>query len=286
MPTAKSYENMTILGEPYKRDNKMYVRVQGLCPRCGGTGNFSYNPMNGSTCFRCNGSGKEIKEVRWYTESQRAALDKAAEKRTNVRVAKVEERRVKFAARNAFGFGEEGFIILYKGDENEIHEFFSNRYDEDGKCIARYNTIFQWYSPSTLPIPADLPETITPIRLDWNMVRDENDNEDLTMRDADEITKFVQTIIREPSRSVYQGEKNEWLERKVVIKKNVALDGNYGSSHLHVMEDTDGNVYVWTTASKSLAEGATFTIKMKVKDHKEYNGVQQTIVYYCKVKEN
>ena len=284
MPTAKSYENMTVLGEPYKRDGKMYVRVQGLCPRCGGTGNFSYNPLNGSTCFRCSGSGKEIKEVRWYTESQRAALDRAAEKRTIVHAAKVEERRVKFAARNAFGFGEEGFITLYKGDADS---FFRDRRDENGHCLARYNTIFQWFSPATLPIPADLPETITPIRLNWDDICDPTDEEGLNMRPEGEVMKKVNALICEPSRSVYQGEKNEWLERKVIIKKNFSLDSDYGSSsHLHVMEDADGNVYVWTTASKNLAEGATFTIKMKVKEHKEYNGVQQTVVYYCKVKEN
>lgn len=283
MPTAKSYENMTILGEPYKRDNKMYVRVQGLCPRCGGTGNFSYNPMNGSTCFRCSGSGKEIKEVRWYTESQRAAMDKAAEKRTNVRLAAKEERRVKWAARNAFGFGEAGYITLYKGDADS---FFKDRRDENGNCLARYNLIFQWYSPSSLPIPADLPETITPIRLNWADVCDPTDEEGLTMLDEGTVIKKVKTLIMEPSRSTYQGEVGKWLERVVTIKKNIELDNNYGFAHLHVMEDEEGNVYVWTTASKSLEEGSVLNMKMKVKEHKEYNGIQQTIVYYCKVKEN
>lgn len=27
------------------------------CSRCGGTGNHSYNPIHGSTCFKCNGLG-------------------------------------------------------------------------------------------------------------------------------------------------------------------------------------------------------------------------------------
>ena len=34
-----------------------------VCSRCGGTGNHSYNPINGSTCFACNGLGYiKIKE--------------------------------------------------------------------------------------------------------------------------------------------------------------------------------------------------------------------------------
>lgn len=28
-----------------------------ICSRCGGTGNHSYNPIHGSTCFKCNGLG-------------------------------------------------------------------------------------------------------------------------------------------------------------------------------------------------------------------------------------
>ena len=26
------------------------------CPRCGGSGEYSYNPMSGSRCFKCNGA--------------------------------------------------------------------------------------------------------------------------------------------------------------------------------------------------------------------------------------
>ena len=62
------------------------------------------------------------------------------------------------------------------------------------------------------------------------------------------------------------------------------MDNQYGNSHMHIMEDTDENVYVWTTASKSLEVDTTVHMRMKVKDHKEYDGVKQTIVYYCKIK--
>ena len=36
-----------------ERKNKGYE----TCSRCGGSGNYSYNPMNGTTCFKCNGLG-------------------------------------------------------------------------------------------------------------------------------------------------------------------------------------------------------------------------------------
>ncbi len=31
-----------------------------VCGRCGGSGQYSYNPMTGSTCFGCGGSGKKL----------------------------------------------------------------------------------------------------------------------------------------------------------------------------------------------------------------------------------
>jgi hypothetical protein len=30
------------------------------CSRCGGSGNFSYCPMYGTTCFKCNGKGETL----------------------------------------------------------------------------------------------------------------------------------------------------------------------------------------------------------------------------------
>ena len=110
------------------------------------------------------------------------------------------------------------------------------------------------------------------------------DPENLEMRDKEEVRKYIQTILYGESKSEFQGTPNEWLEKEVVIKSNIVFDSLYGETHMHVMEDSDGNVYVWSTASKSLEENKTYTIRMKVKEHKEYKGVKQTVVYYCKVK--
>lgn len=285
MPTAKSYENMEIVGEPFESEGKMYVRVKGKCPRCGGSGHYSFNPMDGTICFQCLGSGIQAMDVRWYTEGQRASMDKAAEKRAAAKAEKTEARRVKFAARNAFGFGDAGYITLYKGNEEVISDFFTSfTIDEKGHRAAWYSTVFHWYTPSKLWIPENLPEGIEAVRLNWDDVRDETDEENLQMRDKEEVSKFVQTLLYGESKSQYQGEKDDWLEHDVTIKRNIAVSSSYGDSHMHIMEDADGNVYVWTTASKSLEEGKTVHLRMKVKDHKEYQGTKQTIVYYCKVK--
>ena len=279
MAVAKSYENMKIMGEPYSVDGKMYVMVQGPCKRCGGSGHYSMNASGDTTCYRCHGIGKENLEVRWYTDKQRASMDKAAEKRQAAIAAKVEERRIKFAARNAFGFGKAGFITLIWGDNDGIQEWR----EELPMHTVLYNTIFGWYIPSE-KTPDLIPSRFSSKRLEWNDVRDTNDAEDLYMKPNEEVAAYVHEFKYGVSKSEYQGEKNDWLEKDVVIKKNIPVSNQYGDSNMHIMEDADGNEYVWTTASKSIEEGSNVHMRMKVKDHKEYNNVKQTIVYYCKIK--
>jgi len=281
MAVAKSYEKMEIVGEPFKQDGKMYVKVVGPCKRCGGSGHYSFNPKDGTTCFGCGGSGKQSQTVRWYSDAQRAAMDRAAEKRAADKAEREEEHRIKFAARNAFGFGEEGYIFLVHGNNERIKEW---REDLPEHTVW-YNEIFGWFIPATreydgLEFPAD----IHFIKLDWETIRNKEDKENLEMIPHDEVRKIVEKLIYEPSKSEYQGEVNTWLEKEVTITKNIALDSNYGESHMHIMEDADENVYVWTTASKNIEEGKKIILRMKVKEHKEYKGVKQTIVYYCKMK--
>ena len=279
MAVAKSYENMKIMGEPYSINNKMYVMVQGPCKRCGGSGHYSMNASGDTTCYRCHGIGKENMEVRWYTDKQREALDRAAEKRQATAKVKQEERRVKFAARNAFGFGSAGFITLIWGDNDTIQNWRA----ELPMHTVLYNNVFGWYIPSE-KTPESIPEEISSKQLNWTEIQDENDPEDLSMKEHEVVRTYVRGIERGISKSEYQGEKDEWLEKDVIIKKNIPLDNQYGNSHMHIMEDADENVYVWTTASKSLEADTTVHMRMKVKDHKEYDGVKQTIVYYCKIK--
>lgn len=281
MAVAKSYENMEICGEPYSYNNdpkKFYVKVKGPCHRCGGSGHYSYNSLDGTICYGCRGSGKEIKEVRWYTESQRAALDRAAEKRSIVQKQKQEERRIKFSARNAFGFGELGFITILWGDNEKIKEWRSDL----PKYTVMYNTIFGWYMPSDKTV--EIPKEFNYLRINWEDVRDTTDSENLLMKDNAVVHQYVHELIYGVSKSEYQGKKDEWLEKDVTITKNISLSSNFGDSHMHIMEDKEGNVYVWTTASKNLEENTSIHMRMKVKEHKEYEGVKQTVVYYCKIK--
>lgn len=279
MAVARSYEEMEIQGEPFENEGKMWVHVIGPCKRCGGSGHYSYNQIDGTTCLRCRGNGKESMVVRWYTDSQRASMDRAAAKRAETKTVKREEERIKIQARYAFGFGEEGFITLIWGNNDEIQDWRTGI----PRGTVLFNTIFGWYMPSHKHVDF-IPENIQHRRLEWTEVCDEKDEKNIDMKPNDIVAEYVQTLIHGESKSEYQGEKDTWLEHDVTIIKNIEVSSQYGDSHMHVMEDASGNVYVWTTASKSLEEGKIFHLRMKVKDHKEYKGVKQTIVYYCRIK--
>lgn len=270
MAVAKSYENAEIINLPYEQDGKMYVRIKNRCPRCNGSGRYSYNPRDGATCLKCGGSGIEMKVVRWYTESERASMDRQAEKRAAAKAVRTETNKVAFAARNAFGFGELGFITLYKGDQDVISKFFK----EEAPREAWYNQIFHWYTPSKMPVPQNLPEGVETLTLEWDAVK----VNDLEMRDNEEVKQEVSKLIYPASRSEYVGEVGGRFDNTLRVIKAIQLEGYYGKSTLHTMEDSDGNIYTWITTARTLEEGSSYHLRGSIKDHNEYQGIKQTIL--------
>lgn len=274
MPTARTYEHMTIVGEPYKNGKNLYVKVVGKCPRCGGSGNYSFNYRDGTMCLACRGSGKEYKEVRWYTEAQRASMDKAAEKRKQEKEEKREKYDFRINAHSAFGFGDDNYIMLLIGKHDDIMTWR----DTLPQYSIFWNEYFHWYIPSANYSNLSIPENMKVVKLTWDMVA----ADDKHIIDKEEVKHIVRDMTVEDSKSEWQGEVGEWLTKTVIVKKNVTLEDRYGIKHLHVLWDENENEYVWSSTSKDYKVDETITLKMKVKEHKEYEGTKQTVVWYCK----
>ena len=244
MPTARSYDRYSLDGEPFKENGRMYVYV--MMP---------------------NGN----KKVRWYTEAERAAQDRKAGIET-----KKENDLMDFNARHAFGFGEKGYITIYKGDRALVE-----RWAENDRTNIWRNLTFDYYTPSKFPTPEVL-TGIEPIQLKWEQVMDHDDR----MKPHEEVAKLVDSLIRVrplASNSTYQGEENTWLEKEVIVKENITHEDHFGEKHTHFMRDSEGNTYVWETGAKNLEVGMAVKLKMKVKAHKEINGEKCTVVWYCKI---
>lgn len=238
MPIAKSYENMAIQGEPFEENKKMYVNV--VAP-------------------------KGIKKVRWYSEAEYARMYPNAEKTVTTT----------FNARYAFGFRDEGFITLYKGNEDDIRAWAQAEWPPK----AWYNTLFHFYTPGFMPI-VNLPKNIIPVKLMWDEVK----LNDTQMKNDTEVENYVvaRTTDLVNYTSQFQGEENEWLEKDLIIRENKTTEDHFGEKHTHIMCDAKGNTYIWETGAKNFAVGMAIKLKMKVKAHKKINGENCTIVWYCK----
>lgn len=239
MPVARTYEKFTMDGDPFKENGRMYVNV--ITP-------------------------KGLKKVRWYTDAERARMDRIAGVETK------DKDIMDFNARYAFGFGNDGYITIYKGNSAVIE-----RWADENHACSRYNLTFGYYTPSHLA-PVNIPNSVTPIRLEWEEVMDHDDR----MKPHEVVQKIVIQKLGIATQSEYQGEVDTWLQKMVTINEKKTRESVYGTKHTYSMSDVTGNTYIWETGSKDYKCGTSVNLKMKVKEHKEINGNKVTVVWYCK----
>jgi hypothetical protein len=98
--------------------------------------------------------------------------------------------------------------------------------------------------------------------------------------ETDKIKK-KEKIEKENENSQYFGEvgKREIFTLTVTKKRDVV--SQFGVSTLHLFKDENGNIATWFSSNKEFDEGERVTIKATVKEHKEYNGMKQTILTRC-----
>lgn len=77
------------------------------------------------------------------------------------------------------------------------------------------------------------------------------------------------------------GEVGAKVRVKVTIEKVVQLESMYGTSHLHIMSDNDGNVFVWFSSAGAYETGKEIILQGTIKKHDERNGVKQNVLTRC-----
>jgi hypothetical protein len=82
--------------------------------------------------------------------------------------------------------------------------------------------------------------------------------------------------------SEYVGVKGERSTFKVLVGKVITLDGAYGTTYMHLMQQVGtNNAIVWRSSGECLDTGKEYNVSGTVKDHSEYKGVKQTILTRC-----
>ena len=127
---ADSYKDMEQIGDAFENEKgKMYIKVKGVCPRCSGSGHYSYNQMDGTRCYGCSGTGVSIQKVRAYTEkeytrmqaaNERARTKREAEKEAKARDLVENAAKYKHEVALKLGFGEDEKAYLVYGDDERV----------------------------------------------------------------------------------------------------------------------------------------------------------------------
>jgi len=175
--------------------------------------------------------------------------------------------------RIALGFGEKGYITIFKGDTDFYDDWFR-------KSPARYTVRWGWYIPSDVEVPNPLPVGIEPIVLKW----DEIANGDILIPE-EQLKEKINSLLYDKSSSEYIGAIGDRYADEVVVVSAYPYESQYGISTIHVFEDTRGNQLVWNTTAKQLAVGGCYILTGTIKDHRNFKNVHQTVLTRCKVEE-
>lgn len=266
MAVAKSYEGMKIISEPFLKEGRNYVRVKGTCSRCGGSGHYAYNPIDGTRCFRCGGSGEEVHEVRWYTDKERAAMDRAANKKVEAKAKKIQEREAYKHTPEGNGFTN-GFVIAILGNTYEIK-------DELKEAGAKYTSGLGWHFDSNEKVPVKYADRTRKIM--W-----EDASVDGKIKSAEELKRLV-AVVSPINDSVHMYTVGERV-RNLTLKVYKVWEGP--DYTMHTLIDDNNNVFMWTTSSRTLPLNAKVTMDVTIKKHTEYKGIKQTILTRPRIKE-
>lgn len=286
---ADSYKDMEIIGEPFKNEKgRLYVKVKGACPRCGGSGHYSYNPKDGTRCFSCNGTGIAIQKVRAYTEkeytrmkaaSERARAKREAEKEAKARDLVENAAKYKHEVALKLGFGEDEKAYLVYGDDT-----FAIK-DKLKELGARFDPTLKWFFSKEV----ELPEGYKLCAMSFDELYNYNPQNKWAefKEDAKAIVSRRIAELKGPSTSVYYpGVEKERVHNITAKVKSIhGFEGMYGYTSVYTFTSGD-YVFVWITSkcNMNLAVGDTVDLTGTIKKFDEYMGVAQTYLTRCLVK--
>jgi len=218
------------------------------CTRCGGTGIYRWfvraQPAAG-TCFKCNGARTTPAKARLYTTEKLAKLNAAADKRQAKRVAAAQE-------------------------------------EAKTKQVALMLRTALWLTLDDNETVIEAARKLTENKFAAKMLKSLNEWGSLTVGQLDAL-KGVVAREEQNVTSTFVGAIKERLDFTVTVERIMSFPGEWGTTYFNICRDGNGNVIVYK-GTKVLAEkGEEVAFKATVREHKEYNGTNQTIVNRPKV---
>lgn len=286
---ADSYKNMEVLGEPFENEKgRLYVKVKGVCPRCGSTGHYAYNPLDGDICYECMGKKFITKTVRAYTEKEytrmKAANECARAKREAEKEAKARDlvenaAKYKHEVALKLGFGEDEKAYLVYGDDT-----FAIK-DKLKELGARFDPTLKWFFSKEV----ELPEGYKLCVMSFDELYNYNPQSKWAefKEDAKAIVSRRMAELKGPSTSIYYPGVEKERIRNITAKVDSirGFEGMYGYTSVYTFTSGD-YVFVWMTSKcdMGLTVGETVDLTGTIKKFDEYMGISQTHLTRCLVK--
>ena len=290
---ARSYEEdgWKII-EVYNKDGKTYADCKKACDRCGGTGYIAaFGHIDQGICFKCGNHPYAYKTVRAYTEDEREKLDAIAKKKEENRIAKAQaESEVnKIAWMKKYGM-DGGKLLVVAGTNT-----YNIKDDLKAAGARFYNGIGWFFTEQNAPkgYVGNTPAFLYPIAFDdlfqWNCFsKTAYFKEDALNQLQAGIKAVTDAKNAAVSKSEFYGEKGDRIrkERATFVSQRY-FENEWGGKFIYTFK-IGNNVFTWFTQS-TLADGIQpgdeVELSGTVKEHKEYNGVNQTVLSRCIVKE-
>lgn len=286
---ADSYKNMEVISEPFENEKgRLYVKIKGTCPRCGGSGHYSYNQMDGTRCYGCGGSGVVTQQVRAYTEKEyaqmqaakeRARIKREAEKEAKARDLEENAAKYKHEVALKLGFGENEKAYLVYGDDTFA---IKDKLKEMG---ARFDPTLKWFFPAAV----ELPEGYNLCEMSFDELYNYNPRTKWAefKEDAKAIVSRRMVELKGPSSSIfYPGTEKDRI-RNITAKVDSirGFEGVYGYTSVFTFT-SENYVFVWMTSKcdLNLAVGDIVDLTGTIKKFDEYMGIRNTYLTRCVVK--
>ena len=241
----------------YNREGDVYLvpvgtkKVPSTCYRCGGCGEYSYNQIDGTVCYGCNGSGKRL--GKGYTEKQWQARQKREE---------AKRRKAEEASRKK---------------EAELLEIRKANAPVDDRIIEVVELLMEGASSPSKSV-----------RLLTDMLsRARTLSRPYTQKQKDLVEKIASDHLKlkeEGAKTSHVGEIGQRMERELTCKRVYEGTSHYGLFVILTLEDSEGNTFVYKGSKPLLAKDESAVITFTVKAHETFREVKQTIINRPKVK--
>ena len=292
---APSYKYATIV-KVNGAEHKAYITEK--CDRCGGHGIVASRienghivpiPVDGGVCYKCGGSGTVSKWVKAYTEKEYERYMKAQE-RAKERKKEKEEARLQALKDNSeenkkailakWGFDvEDPAVYLVTGNTYEIKDELKER-------GGRFNPALNWHFTKQVEVPEghELVKVAFDDVYDWMpMVKRIELKEN-----AKEVAAAARISATPASKSEWMGEVKERMRDLAVVLTGARdCSSLYGISTLYTFDCGENKLFWFTTSipKVEMIVGHSYLLTGTVKNHNERDGVKQTQLNRCILKE-